>query len=519
MSIYTKVPISKPRRNVFNLSHSFKGMINIGELLPIARPIECIPYDTMITGNISQVELAPVVTNFKGTLYFETWQFFVSFDSLWKKGKAILPSDTEKKFSDILVSLSDPQNVLPLPTVSNVGSGLTRIARYLGYFPSYNLVKQLDYYIRGYCQVWNEWFRDENLQNNIAYDTVTTMPLVNYKKDRFTSAFLSTQKGTELRFGTTGDLNIKQVMNFFNGTSDIPVTVGLSDSAGMAPFTSSDSTFTTMASQNLLNRLVGSLDVSLTGITINDLRLYNRLQRWLEKLQLIGSRNKEYLLGSYGIAPNDETLDRPVLLGHTKVPVVVEPIVSNIKQTNQSTIDIQNFQGSRGGVAGASSSFKYGKWLCKEFGFILTLGALRPESSYTDNLPRYLTRTHVVDFYNSIFEHLGQQPVYNYEVSVSGSQSANDLNGVFGYQDIYNELRHLEDFTAPDVVANFPTRNLNRKFNGKQILNSSFISVRPSEYDYLFAVPHSSTVPHAFFTSHNVVKAVRPLSRRSTPRL
>lgn len=514
MSIYSQVPISKPRRNVFNLSHSFKGMINIGELLPICRPIECIPYDTFITGNISKVELAPIVTNFSGELYFETWQFFVSNDMLFNYKRN--SSGDSGKFSDILVSLSNPEDVLRVPTVSDALYNTSRWFYYLGYK---NVQKsQVAYPARALNKIFNDWFRDENLQvEKFVEDYKDFEYYVNYKKDRFTSAFLSTQKGIELKMKSLFSIPPNS-QPFFREVSSISSSnIQLNYDGTGSVFEVIPLTSSSIPQYNI--NFVNQLNNMSSGISINDLRLYNRLQRWLEKLQLIGSRTKEYLLGNYGIAPNDETLDRPVLIGHTRVPVVVDPIVSNIKQENQGQIDIQNYQGSRGGIAGASSSFKYGKWLCKEFGWILTLGALRPKACYKDGLHRSLTRTHVVDYYNEIFSHLGQQPVYNYEVSVTGNQSSDDLIGVFGFQDIYNELRHIEDFIAPDVATNFPQRNLNRNFNGKQILGSEFIKVNPSEYDYLFAVPHSSTVPHAFFTSYNVIKAVRPIAKRSIPSL
>lgn len=538
MSIYSSVPIRKPKRNVFNLSHSFKGMLNIGEITPICRPIECIPYDTFITGNISKVELSPVITDFQGELYFETWQFFVSNDMLYNYSK---DADDSAKFSEILVSLSDPQEILPLPRYLK-GNSINYSSRwfaYLGYKQKHvnKGPESIKYPARALNKIYNDWFRDENLQEEKYFEDYGNKEyLINYKKDRFTSAFLSTQKGVELKIKTPVNLTLNDAQDTltFQGHVSADYLHNLQPygylSQNSALFSVSDTSLTEQQQINFAKSLgkavIRNVDAALNGLSINDLRLYNRLQRWLEKLQLIGTRTKEYLLGNYGIAPNDETLERPVLIGHTRVPVVVDPIISNIKNTNQTSISMQNYQGSRGGVAGASSSFRYGKWLCKEFGWIITLGCLRPKATYYQGIHRSLTRTHVVDYYNEIFSHLGQQPVYEYEINATVTLSAGQLEDVFGYQDIYNELRHLEDYASFDLVTNYPQKLLCRKFNSAVVLNSDFIQVNPSEYDYLFAVAHtahnptqSGTVAHATFNSYNVIKAIRPIPKRSIPSL
>lgn len=532
MSIYSSVPIKKPGRNAFNLSHSFRGCLNIGELKPIGRPIEAVPGDTFITGNISRVELSPIVSQFFGELNFETWQFFVSNDSLYK-------SSDSGKFTDILASLTDPQNVLPLPYISlqQYNSRNSVIAYLYGNImqnSAININKHLLVYPeRAYTKIWNEWFRDENLQNEVPYLYGDTILKVNYKKDRFTSVFLTTQKGNEIRFniGTQASIIPKpQTLNFSDlfgyGTSSAALyanpnapTSGDLYSPFIALFSDGDGgEAQANAGQRLLNLIKNGFVVDLAnstrGITINDLRLYDRLQKWQERNQLCGTRIKEYLLSNYGVAPNDETLDRPVLIGHTVAPVVVDPIISNIKQTNQSLLPLQNEQGSRGGVASASSSFKYGKWFCKEFGWIITLGALRPKSSYYQGVHKSLRKDSIVSFFNPIFEHLGQQEVRMSEIFFTNT-SADDK--ILGYQDIYNEMRHIEDFTAPDLAIDYENKTMFRKFANEPSA-ASILPVLPTDYDYLFAIP-STNAPQAFFTSYNVIKAIRPISKRSTPRL
>lgn len=530
MSVYSTVPIKKPGRNVFNLSHSFKGSINIGELVPIARPIECVPGDTMITGNITDVELNPIVTNFKGELYFETWQFFVSNDMLYQSGDS-------GKFTEILASMQNPKNILPLPYITSSTPSTSR--NYLTYL--YGLKNGISpsnlnivaYPSRAIIKIINEWFRDENLENEYTGSVFSSANFyhINYKKDRYTSAFLTTQRGNPITIplGTVASLKIKDNLPiasiFGSGATSLQLyanpnapSAGDKYSSLVANF--ADNTQKGNANTRFANTILDGFEVDLsqaTAASINDLRLANKLQKWLERCQLCGTRIKEYLLANYGVTPNDETLQRPVLIGHTKVPVVISDIIANIKATNKSTQTLQNEQGSRGGYGNASSSFRYGKWFCKEFGWIITLGALRPKAVYTGGIHKSLTKDSVIDYFNPIFEHLGQQAIKNKELLVTGTPNTD--NAIFGYQDIYNEMRHLEDFITEDLLTSgYQTKNIWRNFVTTPTLSRSFIEVKPTDYDYLFAVP-SSNAPQAFFDSANIIKAVRPISKRSVPSL
>lgn len=530
MSVYTKVPIKKPGRNGFNLSHIFKGSVNIGELVPIARPVECVPGDTMITGNISKVELSPIITNFKGDLYFETWQFFVSNDMLYDS------SVDSGKFTDILASLQNPQNILPLPILNSSTNATRNYLTYIYGASNSNLlnssyINAIAYPRRAYNKIINEFFRDENLENEYPLNSGVGGPFyhLNYKKDRYTSAFTTTQKGNPIRFNMgVQNITVKAIDSILERTTNsYPPLMG--DDRGttnpvLNPLFVSAAQMTEAQKDafnyNFMHTIANSLqtDPTGTGITINDLRLYNKLQKWQERNQLCGSRMKEYLLSNYGVTPNDETLQRPVLIGHTKVPVVVSEFAANIQQTNASTETYQNYQGSRGAVANADSAFKYGKWFCKEFGWIITLGALRPKAVYTGGIHKSLIKDNIVDFFNPIFQHLGQQPIKKAELLLTNVKSDNE--SIFGFQDIYNEMRHLEDFIAPDLLnSGYQTKNIFRTFGSSQpTLSRSFIEVKPTDYDYLFAVK-STQAPQALFESTNIIKAIRPLSKYGTPSL
>lgn len=545
MSVYSTIPIKRPRRTAHNLTHSVDTCMNIGQLVPTARPIECVPGDTINVSSITSVDLMPLVRPFKGDLYLESWAFFVSND--------MLKIDTDSgTFTEILTSASDPQNALPLPSVPNLGNNNTTVNQGslwdyyglpIGIGTSNSSLKLSVYPFRAYYKIWNEYFRDENLQTEVPLaNTLFTpsgnpetmgLPIkkVNYKKDRFTSAFQSEQKGNPITIslGTQApivasvsyalnigavhqntNLQAQYVNNLPQGQTgnvqgNIIPSYQMSMTGQSTPQTSNF---------NVDTNVSGYADLTnATALTINDLRLANKLQKWEERLQLAGSRPKEYLLANYGICPNDETLQRPVLIGHITTPVIVNSVVQNLPDSNSPA-------GSKFGNGVTVGSTHFGKWLCKEFGWLIVLSALRPKSNYTQGIHRSFIKNTIYDFFNPIFENLGQQEIYNAEVFAQNSSAD---SGVFGFTDRYNEYRNIESMTTGALRGNgaqgLQGWIMNRKFASLPTLSSSFITVNASEYDYLFNFTSSSSTPQAIIHSDNLIKAIRPISKYAHPSL
>lgn len=503
MSVYSTIPLPRPRRTAHNLTHNVDTTCNIGELIITARPIECVPGDTIDISSVDTVDLMPLVKPFKGDLWFESWTFFVTNDMVYK------PSDSGK-FTDILVSAQNPKEALPLPlslrqnSDNLIGSYWDYMGLPVGVGTSASRIGITRYPFRAIYKIYDEYFRDENLQSEIFGGNSTGTPddlhlvYVNYKKDRFTSAFRSEQKGNPitLSIGTSAPVNITTKVN------NTSVTIG-SNAEGL---------LTTDPLQYGTISFNGTADLSsASAITINDLRLANKLQKWEERLQLAGSRPKEYLLANYGICPNDETLQRPVLIGHIKTPVIVDSVVQNLP-----TDGIKAATKYGNGVSVSSTHF--GKWLCKEFGWIIKLSCLRPKSNYTQGIHRSMIKSTVYDFFNPIFENLGQQEILNAEIYAQNTSA--DKN-VWGFTDRYNEYRHLESMTTGALRSENGLQPwvMNRKFGELPTLSESFIQVNPSEYDYLFNFTHSSTVPQAIVHCTNLIKAIRPISKYAHPSL
>ena len=521
MSVYSVIPLKRPRRSVFNLNHPVNTSCNIGELIPTCRPIECVPGDTFDVSQIATCELMPMIKPAKGNLWLESWCFFVSNDMLY--------FDIDSgKFTDILLSAQNPRDALALPTIDlqtgtswvNVGNLFDYMGFPIGVATDVSGLKIIAYPFRGFYKIWDDYFRDENLQtaigdsSPIGIATGALIMKVNYKKDRFTSAFTTEQKGSPITLGIGKTAPVRITMTGSGVTEQSANLISLTpvNSGGAVNSYSA-------AVGNTLPYTSGAtykIDVDLsdaTAVTINDLRLANKLQKWSERIQLAGSRPKEYLLANYGICPNDETLQRPVLIGHIKTPVIIDSVVQN-NPTSDSVASTKTGNGY------TVSKTRFGKWTCKEFGWLYVLSALRPDSVYTQGIHRSYIKNNIYDFFNPVFESLGQQEILNAELFASNTSADKEI---WGYTDRYNEYRAMEGMTTGALRANIQDSLdpwvIQRKFAELPTLSSSFIQVNPSEYDYLFNFQHSATKPQAILHCANFIKAVRPISKYAHPSL
>lgn len=557
MSVYSRVPITKPGRNKFKgLSHNFRNTINIGEIHLSCRPIEMVPGDTMDFSQVSSVELQPLVHPFKGDLFYESWAFFVSnricqYDNVYEPQT---PTN-EPEFEDILLDSANNAKSLPIPILPDGGVNVSNF--YRNYISEAGIPNKIDqsvlslfkicaYPFRGIDLIFKEYFRDENLQTLGSYDFLAGLPnggppyyqdfyLINYKKDRFTGASLSPQKGNPVRLPISGtsylttDPDVRNHFTMFSAATGTDYgQASYRDGVvqtSLAPFRVSSADHAEDLQTNFDSVMEHRYSINYDDdlfIYIENLRLANKLQKWNERNMITGTRSKEYYLANYGIAPTDETLQRPAMIGHIKTPVIINSVLQH-EETEDTPL------GYKAGNGGTVQTTHFGKWTAKEFGWVIILSALRPRANYQNQIDRNLIKTSVWDFFNKIFEGLGQEEIYNCEVdALHCDTSETPAPGeapldVWGYTDRYNHMREMQDLTTgqllrEDSPQSLPAYAVVRKFSNLPSLSSNFIQVNPSEYDYLFAVPHNN-LDHAIVSTYNQITAYRPLSKYAHPSL
>ena len=515
------------KRNKFSLSHHKLLSCRMGYLIPIGL-LEVLPRDTIQHATTGLVRCAPMVSPVMARVDVRIHHFFVPTRILWNN------------WEDFITGGPDGANDSVLPIVSSGTSGFAEgsLADYFGLPTGVPNLQVSALPFRAYNLIFNEYYRDEDLIDPVAIgdgdgsDTTTSLALQScaWEKDYFTSARPWTQKGPDVSIpvealsgGMTIDIagngspTFKQTFTAQGAAPGGTVSGALRSSSSGNPSSSVGVNFvgSIPASGGVSGNMVwdnaalsGNIsgDIQLGGINVNDLRLGLSLQRFQEARARYGSRYVEYLR-YLGVISSDARLQRPEYLAGGRSPLQF----SEVLQTAEGENPVGEM---RGHGIGALRSNRYRRFI-EEHGYIVTLMSIRPKTVYGQMLPRTWIRKTKEDFFQPELQFIGQQEVYNKELSANASNP----DGVFGYQDRYNEYRYHESSVAGEFRSTLDYWHMARKFAGNVALNGDFVTCNPT--DRIFAAPGTSEAPndtvYCFF--HHSIQARRMLAKVANPRI
>lgn len=512
---FSQVPNVTIGRSKFNRSHVLKTTFDEGKLIPIFVD-EVLPGDSFKLKVTTFTRMATPIFPVMDNLYLDTFFFFVPMRLIWDNfqkfmGEQENPGDS----TDFLIPTYQANNTTAV-AVGTLGDyfGLPTVANV-----PFNILP-----FRAYWLIWNEWFRDENLQNSAplfkgdAGKVWESDTAVNgfgpfdcaprgKRYDYFTSCLPWPQKGpgVELPLGDRTPVFIDEA---FGGYSPYKVL-----SADL------DDIIRGSRSVNPTERLVGKkaegsalyADMSqATAATINSLRQAFQLQRYYEKDARGGTRYIEKIKSHFGVTSPDARLQRPEYLGGHSDRININPVVQT------SSTDSTSPQGnlSAFGVSGAryhgfSKSFV-------EHGYIIGLANVRADLTYQQGLNRMWSRKTVLDFYWPSFAHLGEQAVLNKEIYAQGSAIDDQ---VFGYQERYGEYRYKPSMITGKFRSTYAQSldawHFSQKFENLPTLSNQFIQDHPP-ISRCLAVPSE---PHFLMDAAFNLQCVRPMPLFGTPGL
>ena len=466
------------QRSKFDMGHRVKTTFNVGELVPFD-VMEVLPGDTFNVQTNVLARMQTLLTPLMDDLYLDFYYFFVPNRLTWEHWKNFNGESTQAWI---------PSTTYTVPTIDIKGNDDTTrsILDYMGVpvsngTSSGTVLKINSLPIRAYCLIWNEWFRDENLQDpqlvpiddsNYSFDKTKPhcggdLLKVNKYHDYFTSALPSPQKGPDVTIPMmastdfpvyTRDTSIPYIDSFpelqfgqVNGA--LPANkqysqfVSFEDGAFRAR---ASSTSTSNSSQvglfptNLWSNVEG-----LPVATINQLRLAFATQQLYELDARGGTRYVEILKSHFGVTSPDARQQRPELLSYSHVPINVSQVVQQ-SSTNADT--------ALGDVAGLSVTADSDNSFVKSFtehGFVIGLCCARYKHSYQQGLNRMWSRQTRFDYYWPVFANLGEQPVLNKEIYVNWSIDLQKNDEVFGYQEAWSEYRYVPDIVTSEMRSSY----------------------------------------------------------------
>jgi hypothetical protein len=500
---FSRVPKVDIQRSVFNRDHGLKTTFDAGYLVPIFYD-EALPGDTFTMDANGFGRLATPINPFMDNLYIETFFFAVPYRLIWNNWEKFCgEQDNPGDSTDYLV----PQTTA---TVTN-----SSLYDYFGVPTDVNLSFN-NLCGRAYNLIYNEWFRDQNLQDSVTVDkgdgpdTATDYTLLKRGKrhDYFTSALPWPQKGdaVSLPLGTAAPVttdadngdrlriqstNTTNPYSYLNAGSDPANYVTVQDTT-----TTGDVLYADLS--------------DATAATINQLREAFQIQRLYEKDARGGTRYTEVIQSHFGVTSPDARLQRPEYLGGGKDRININP-VAQTSSTDTTT--------PQGNLSGYGTTGFTGHRFSKSFtehSVVIGLACVFADLTYQQGLARHFSRQTRWDFYWPALAHLGEQAVLNKEIYAQGT-AADD--NVFGYQERYAEYRYKPSQITGQMRSNFAqsldTWHLAQDFGSLPALNASFIEENPP-VDRVTAV---ASYPNLILDMYFKLKCARPMPTYGVPGL
>ena len=489
--LFNNVGSLVPGRSVFNLSYEKKFTCDMGQLIPVMCD-EAVPGDIFDIGAQAVVRFQPLVAPVLHEINLFVHYFFVPYRILWDDWEQFITRGED----------GDQEPAIPewQPTDTTEGSLWDYLGFPVGVDP--DGAYPVDFPRSAYARIWNEYYRDQNLQTEVDEATNEVILLRNWEKDYFTSSLPWQQRGTAPALPIAGTT----YADFTNAVATTTGGTAVSIKAGSQVF----HTVTTPTSDLLAAFNKNTIDLSTAStFDIADLRLAFQIQKWMERNARAGARYTEFLKSHFGVFPRDDRLQRPEYIGGAKAPI----IISEVLQT--SSTDVTTPQGNMAGHGIGVADSYCGKYRIKEFGLIMGLMSIMPKPAYQQGIDKQWLKKTTYDYYFPEFANLSEQAITNAEIMALDANSVHNT-GVFGYQGRYDEMRIKRNMVCGQMRSTFDYWHLGRIFDplSPPALNSDFVECNPDKR--IFAVESD---PGLIVSFANIIKAIRPIPIMSEPGL
>lgn len=462
---YSQVPHANAPRARFKRDYSLLTTMNEGDLVPIYCD-EVLPADTAKIDLNALMRMSTPLFPVMDNCYCDFYFFFVPSRLLWEHFENLMGQNDSTFWAE------PTEYTTPKTTAPSGGWNVGTLADYFGIPTGVENLQVNSLPFRAYAKIYNEWFRDENLQQPVTMsktDATTAgsntgtnltdaeaggLPLKVCKyKDYFTSCLPSPQKGNAVTLPLTGNAPIRPYVNnkvddstlYYRDWTDVlgqtktPTSEDSRDTYHI--YAAADKTGNE-GNEHALYADLGAIEAT----TINELRQAIAVQHILERDARTGTRYKEYLQGAWGVTSPDARLDRSEYIGGYRLPININQVIQT------SSTDSTSPQGNTAAFSMTTMSRNMATYSATEHGFILGLAAVRVDHSYQQGLPRMWTRSTRFSYYDPMLANLGEQAVLNQEIYAQGNAQDEE---VFGYQEAWADYRYRINMITGEMRSTY----------------------------------------------------------------
>lgn len=548
------VLLRRPKRNKIDLSRVNKLTCEAGEIVPFFLE-ECIPDDSFKLATANRIRLAPQVLPLMHQIDVSMYWFFVPTRLLWSNWEEFITGGKSGTSAPIIPYFNFGQGTSSLKKTAGIGM----LSDYLGIptnassvivgsitSQSYNFLP-----FAAYVKIYNDYFRDENFTNELPFElsdgyqslsatsgdsstcigciyggsqsTPAVYPwqrvyggcfLASWKKEYFTSALPNTQRGpiVNIPLGDTAPVvygantstsNLSGYSYLKTGGTIGNVSNSAPEATGMKMGVYSNTSNTSFATPVYA-------DLSdATNTNIIELRRAFRIQEFLERMNVGGSRLTEMIYSMFGVKSPDARLQRAEFIGASHNPVLVDAVYQT--SASQENSPLADFAGKAISVGGQKPVSYY----CKEHGYILGLMVIRPRPEYQNITRRHWLHglTGKFDYFWPILANIGDQEIQNRELYAGSGVNAD----AFGYIPRYQEYRFAPSETHGEMQSALKCFHMNRIFDSLPVLNQQFMNCNPRTD--MFTVTDAKISHHYWCEILIGCQAKRPVPKFGTPML